>query len=195
VKWKWSFVLLILKRLNSISHCPGAKDFSAASANVRSIIVFKRSAVSAWILPGFALTFFCLLSTASNAGAPLKGVDVKLGKNPGGTPVARTTTDDQGNFTLPVQPIGSYSITFGNPTNNAVAIDTTMPVTITITGAVGGTKNAGWDFATGKALGATQTAAKGAAVDQIVLQSDGQHPIGGNANGTIIRSKSNITNN
>ena len=157
--------------------------------------MFKRSAVSAWILPGFALTFLCLFSAASIAGAPLKGVDVKLGKNPGGSPAARTTTDEQGNFTLPVQPKGSYVITFGNPMNSADAIDTTKPVTITIKGAVDGTINAGWDFATGKALGVTQSTAKGAAADQIVLQSDGQHPIGGNVNGTIIKSKSNIANN
>src|SRR5689334_18446847 len=47
----------------------------------------------------------------STTGAPLKGVDVKLGKSPGGSPAARTTTDGEGNFTLPIVPAGEYILT------------------------------------------------------------------------------------
>jgi len=43
-------------------------------------------------------------------GAPLKGVDVKLGKNPGGSPAARTTTDTSGHFSFTNIPLGSYKI-------------------------------------------------------------------------------------
>lgn len=43
-------------------------------------------------------------------GAPLKGVDIKLGKNPGGSPAARTTTDNNGNYTFSNIPLGSYRI-------------------------------------------------------------------------------------
>jgi hypothetical protein len=43
-------------------------------------------------------------------GAPLKGIDVKLGRNPGGSPAARTTTDTSGNYTFTNLPLGSYRI-------------------------------------------------------------------------------------
>jgi hypothetical protein len=50
------------------------------------------------------------------AGAPLKGVDVKLGKAPGGSPAARTTTDANGAFSIPNLPAGSYTLTFEQAT-------------------------------------------------------------------------------
>jgi streptogramin lyase len=49
-------------------------------------------------------------SGATVLGAPLKGVDVKLGKNPGGSPAARTTTGSGGTYTFSNVPIGSYKI-------------------------------------------------------------------------------------
>jgi hypothetical protein len=43
------------------------------------------------------------------AGAPLKGVDVKLGKNPGGNCAAKTT-DENGSVDFGVWPKGSYTV-------------------------------------------------------------------------------------
>jgi hypothetical protein len=54
----------------------------------------------------------CLTSFHSAfAGAPLKGVDVKLGKNPGGGCAARVT-DADGNADFGVWPKGDYTLSF-----------------------------------------------------------------------------------
>ena len=55
----------------------------------------------------------CFLAAALNvyAGAPLKGVDVKLGKNPGGSPAARATSDSDGKVAFGILPAGSYLMT------------------------------------------------------------------------------------
>jgi hypothetical protein len=45
------------------------------------------------------------------AGSPLKGIDVKLGKNPGGGCAARTT-DAHGNANFGVWPKGEYTLDF-----------------------------------------------------------------------------------
>jgi len=45
------------------------------------------------------------------AGAPLKGIDVKLGKNPGGGCAARTT-DNNGKAGFGVWPKGNYTLSF-----------------------------------------------------------------------------------
>jgi Carboxypeptidase regulatory-like domain len=51
---------------------------------------------------------------AAHAGAPLKGVDVKLGKNPGGGAAARTT-NAEGKIDFGVLPAGSYYLIVSAP--------------------------------------------------------------------------------
>ena len=50
-----------------------------------------------------------LFASAALAGAPLKGVDVKLGRNPGGMAAARTT-DGDGRADFGVLPAGQYTV-------------------------------------------------------------------------------------
>lgn len=51
---------------------------------------------------------------SSVTGAPLKGVDVKLGRNPGGSPAARTT-NAKGEFNFGVVAAGKYDLTVSLP--------------------------------------------------------------------------------
>ena len=56
--------------------------------------------------------FVCALAAqAAFAGAPLKGIDVKLGKNPGGSAAARVSGDG-GEANFGVLPQGNYTVTF-----------------------------------------------------------------------------------
>jgi hypothetical protein len=84
----------------------------------------------------------CLLCAQSAlAGAPLKGIDVKLGKNPGGGCAARVTgadqcagpraTNDAGQVDYGVLPKGDYAISVSPPSG-------TPAVDVTVSGAVGG---------------------------------------------------------
>jgi len=80
--------------------------------------MFKRNTLQASILSGLALTMLCLCSSVANAQkgpVPIKGIDVKLGQNSGGTSAARTSTDENGNFTFPVLPKGEYTLTLSRP--------------------------------------------------------------------------------
>lgn len=94
---------------------------------------------------------FCLLFVQiALAGAPLKGIDVKLGKNPGGGCAARTT-DSAGKADFGVWPKGSYTLSFepagkslssGHASERAQSATPAAPVAvklhIVIQGAAGG---------------------------------------------------------
>lgn len=62
----------------------------------------------------WALVLLCVLGAASAfAGAPLKGIDVKLGKNPGGGCAARVSGDG-GEANFGVWPKGDYTVSLGS---------------------------------------------------------------------------------
>jgi len=68
-----------------------------------------------------AIGVLCLLvSQVAVAGSPLKGIDVKLGKNPGGG-CANRTTDASGNANFGVWPAGNYTLEFAPPASPASA--------------------------------------------------------------------------
>jgi hypothetical protein len=144
----------------------------------------------------FAFATIALLASAAHAGAPLKGVDVKLGKNPGGSPAARTT-NAEGKLDLGVLPAGSYYLIISAPKGTDVTRD--PEAQIEIKGATGGTIKKRWDYAKKKAFDAppADSSARAAAPigeEKIIFTSDGSHPIEIAASATL-KSKSNISNN
>ena len=66
-------------------------------------------------------TMLVLCSHAAFAGAPLKGIDVKLGKNPGGGCAARTT-DGTGKASFGVWPKGNYTLTISTAAVSAPVV-------------------------------------------------------------------------
>lgn len=73
-----------------------------------------------WV--GWAV-FSVLLVQGALAGAPLKGIDVKLGKNPGGGCAARTTSGD-GKANFGVWPKGNYTLSFAATAAPKVIVET-----------------------------------------------------------------------
>ncbi len=191
--------------------------------------MYKRSTVISPALSTFIITAFCLLSivittksqTPAN-GAPLKGVDVKLGKNPGGSPAARTT-DEKGNFDFGVLPKGSYSLTVLLPgetksaSGASVAAKESSPSNssiksclITINNGTGEPIKAGWDFEKKKAFDpaaqsnektkynektneSSRTGADGKTIYKETITVESDGKHP--ISGAIVKSKSNISNN
>jgi hypothetical protein len=170
---------------------------------VRRNLMSQRNSFFASIRTAITLATICLvLASAAIAGTPLKGIDVKLGKNPGGNAAARATTDSNGNADFGVVPPGSYSLTIVLPakTKGATAKDKN-PATadvkaavITIEGAKGGTKQLGWNFEKAEPVNLAPNST--ARTTPGALESDGKTHIKVHVEQTtIIRSKSNIANN
>jgi hypothetical protein len=126
-----------------------------------------------------------VLSLSAFAGAPLKGVDVKLGKNPGGSAAKRVVSDDRGRADFGVVAAGSYAITLAMAGQSGDA-------DVEISGAVSGTIRKRWSFKENKAYEEnTPATARAAGHPSITVETDGHHPL----QVTVVKSKSNISNN
>jgi len=82
------------------------------------------------VLPALAAAALLASAQAALACSPLKGIDVKLGKNPGGGVAARTT-DASGTADFGVWPKGAYTISISPPADGA-------PLHVQVIGADGG---------------------------------------------------------
>jgi hypothetical protein len=122
--------------------------------------------------PAFRLALSLLLAGAfagsALAGAPLKGVDVKLGRPPGGTPVASRVTDKSGKFDFGVLAKGNYQLTVGLPEGTGAG----APVSLVVEGVPTGNVT--------RILKIGGATAKSAAPTSVMeFTADGVHPIAG----------------
>jgi hypothetical protein len=125
------------------------------------------------------------MSLSVFAGAPLKGVDVKLGKNPGGSAARRVVSDDQGRADFGVVAAGSYAITLAMAGQSG-------DVVVEVSGSTTGTIRKRWNFKESKAYEENAPAtARAAGQPSIAVETDGHQPL----QVTVVKSKSNISNN
>ena len=174
----------------------------------------KRRTVSVTVLSAFALTMICLLSVVITAqkgpnsvsGAPLKGVDIKLGKNPGGNAAARTlTTDSNGKIVLSGLEPGSYYLMVVGPSKpktdanrTAVVVDAAADnYLVEITGLADGPLSREWNAKEKKFVKPANATARATTApsyeDKINFEIASGSPVP--VLTFIIKSKSNISNN
>lgn len=82
-------------------------------------------------------------------GAPIRGVDVKLGSNPPGNAGARATkSEENGSFTFSDVAAGSYDLTLTLPETkqDSSSKSKTVPISISLTGVDGGKMTKDLDF-------------------------------------------------
>ena len=121
-----------------------------------------------------------LVATAAYAGAPLKGVDVKLGKAPGGGASARTS-DEGGNVSFGVLSRGSYYLILTPPPPPASTKNRPAPMkacVVTVEGASGGPVHAEWNFQTSRVVSQQGgSTARSQNQDRVTFESDGKSSI------------------
>lgn len=175
----------------------------------------KQNRTRATILSISVLATLCLLAAVITAqktpntttGVPIRGIDYQIWKNPPGTTAVRIgKTDKDGKIDLTTLAPGSYGFEIVSPATQkqatlvtAVAVDDHEDLVITITGAQGGPIEMIWDVKMKRAHKPMRAAERAAGLpvaysDKIVFE------IGPSTNptpvfATVVKSKSNITNN
>ena len=144
-----------------------------------------------------ALALLVLAATllyAETAGAPLKGVDVKLGRNPGGLAARTYTTDDNGTINLGTLERGSYYLEFASEKKPS---DVVM-VDVKITGAPDApattyryNRKTQFVVLRNGVRPEPSTGRKSSEPEKMTFESDGTSAM----KVQIVKSKSNITNN